>query len=223
MQCVANAASIMREALISIGDTDFDTLGIDELVGLCRNAGLRDFDEFVCHGTGAVVQVEVEQRADEGRLDSLEYVTEWEHISSTDDRHLYVIAFDAPALSEEIENPMDGLVGTCDPEIGDRETTLSLVGSQEAITETISEYENDGVTPELRKLGGYAGQQRPLDRLTDRQREVIQTAYDMGYYEVPREVSTEDISAEFDLDSSTVAEHLQRAERNLLTVHLSSE
>lgn len=211
----------MREALVSIGDADFEALGIEELVGLCRRAGIRDFDELVCHGTGSVVQVEVEARVDEARLDALEYVTDWEHVPAADGRHLYVVAFTAPALSAEIADPMDDLVGTCDPEIGEREATLSLVGSQEAIAGTISEYEDDGVRPALQKLGGYEGQERPLDRLTDRQRAVIQTAYDLGYYEVPREVSTEEVATEFDLDASTVAEHLQRAERNLLSVHLS--
>ena len=213
----------MREALVSIGDTDFDALGIDELVELTRSAGIHDFDELVCHGTGSVIQIEVEQRIDEDRLESLGYVDEWEYISTADASHLYVIAFTAPALSEEITEPMDELVGTCDPEIGDRQATLSLVGSQEAIAGTISEYESDGVSPDLQRLGGYEGRKRPLDRLTDRQREVIQTAYDMGYYEVPRKASTEDVSTELDLDASTVAEHLQRAERNLLSVHLSSE
>jgi predicted DNA binding protein len=38
----------------------------------------------------------------------------------------------------------------------------------------------------------------------------------MGYYEVPKEVSADEIAAELNLDSSTVNEHLQRAERNLL-------
>jgi DNA-binding CsgD family transcriptional regulator len=213
----------MREARVSIGDADFEALGIDELVKLSREAGIRDFDELVCHGTGAVVQVEVEERVDEARLDSLEYVTEWEHVTSADDRHLYVVAFDAPALSAAITEPMDDLVGTCDPELGDRGTTLSLVGSQEAIAGTISGYETDGVSPDLRKLGGYEGRQRPLDQLTDRQREVIQIAYDVGYYKVPRQASTDEVAAELDLDPSTVAEHLQRAERNLLSVHLSTD
>jgi predicted DNA binding protein len=59
-------------------------------------------------------------------------------------------------------------------------------------------------------------------RLTARQREVIQTAFDLGYYEVPRAASTETVADELGLDSSTVAEHLQRAERNLLSEQLSS-
>lgn len=213
----------MREALVSIGDTDFEALGIDELVELYRTAGIRDFEELVCHGTGSVIQVEVKARVDGDRLDSLEYVDEWEHVETTDESHLYIVAFTAPALSGENSTPMEELVGTCDPEIGEHEATFSLVGSQDAIAGTIQEYEDGGISPDLRRLGGYEGRKRPLDQLTDRQREVIQTAYDMGYYQVPREVSTEDISTKLDLDSSTVAEHLQRAERNLLSIHLTSE
>lgn len=213
----------MREALVSLGDTDFDALGIGELVGLAREAGIRDFDELVCHGTGSVIEVEVGDRLHESRLNALDYVTEWDHVTETAEGHVYIIAFTAPSLSTEITDPMDDLVGTCDPVIGDREATLSLVGPQDAIAGTIEEYESDGVTPGLRKLGGYDGPARPLDRLTDRQREVIQTAYDMGYYEVPRTTTTEAVADELDLDDSTVAEHLQRAERNLLTVHLDGE
>ena len=210
----------MREALVSLGDTDFDALGIEELVGLARDAGIRDFDELVCHGTGSVIEVEVGDRLDESRLDALEYVSEWDHVTATGDAHVYVIAFTAPSLSTEITDPMDDLVGTCDPSISDREATLSLVGPQAAIAGTIEEYEADGVSPDLRRLAGYSGHTGPLDRLTDRQREVIQTAYDMGYYEVPRTTTTETVADELGLDDSTVAEHLQRADRNLLTVHL---
>jgi len=49
-----------------------------------------------------------------------------------------------------------------------------------------------------------------------RQREVIETAWERGYYEVPKAVSTEELATELELDPSTVSEHLQRAERNLL-------
>jgi DNA-binding CsgD family transcriptional regulator len=211
----------MREAVVSIGDADLAALGLDDLVSLCRDAGLLDFEEFACLGTGAVVQVEVETRLDEGRLDALDCVDEWDHVSAKDDAHLYLVAFTAPAISEDAADHAGDLVGTCDPDIDERGATLSFTGSQDAIRGTLGEDESAGASPDLRKLGAYDGRNRPLDALTDRQREVVRTAYDMGYYEVPREVSTGDVAAELDLDPSTVAEHLQRAERNLLRHHLS--
>lgn len=211
----------MREANVSVGDSAFKAMGIDELVALGREAGIRDFEELACHGTGAIVQVEVEARYDEERLSALEYVDQWEHVSETEDGHLYVIAFTAPELPDRLAERADDLIGTCDPELGEKDATMSLVGSQETISSTIREYEDAGVAPDLRKLGPYDGRSHPLDELTDRQREVIRTAFDTGYYEVPREASTEDVAAELDLDPSTVAEHLQRAERNVLRQLLS--
>jgi DNA-directed RNA polymerase specialized sigma24 family protein len=210
----------MREARVEIDDSEFETMGIEGLVSLCREAGMQNFEELVCRGTGAVVQVEVETPLDEERLSSLECVDQWERVAETDDAQIYVVAFTAPELPGDLADEMDDLVGTCDPDVDERGATLSLVGPQETIAGTVGEYEAAGVSPELRKLDAYEGRERPMDELTDRQREVIQTAYDSGYYEVPREVTTDDLAAELDVDPSTVAEHLQRAERNLLSHHL---
>lgn len=207
----------MREANVTVSDSGFDAMGIEELVSLGREAGIRDLQELACHGTGAVVQVEVESRYDEEGLSALTCVDQWEHVTETDGGHLYVIAFTAPELPDSLAEQAEDLIGTCDPELGDGNATMSLVGPQETISGTIGEYEAAGISPDLRKLGSYEGRDEPVDALTDRQREVIRTAFEMGYYEVPREVSTEQVAAELDLDASTVAEHLQRAERNVLS------
>lgn len=207
----------MREANVTVSDSGFDAMGIEELVSLGREAGIRDLEELACHGTGAVVQVEVESRYDEEGLSALTCVDQWEHVTETDGGHLYVIAFTAPELPDSLAEQAEDLIGTCDPELGDGNATMSLVGPQETISGTIGEYEAAGISPDLRKLGSYEGRDEPVDALTDRQREVIRTAFEMGYYEVPREVSTEQVAAELDLDASTVAEHLQRAERNVLS------
>lgn len=211
----------MREALVTISDAEFEELGIDELVSLYQAAGIRDVEELACHGDSSIVQIEVGKRVDEEQLECLEYVEEWERVQTSEDNHLYVIAFYTPELSDEIAGQVADLMGTCEPDLSGNGVTMSLVGSQEAISGTLKEYEREGVSPDLRKLGEYRGRTQPLDELTDRQREVIQTAFEMGYYEVPREISTEDIAVELDVDSSTVAEHLQRAERNLMAYHLS--
>lgn len=43
------------------------------------------------------------------------------------------------------------------------------------------------------------------------------SAYERGFYDVPKEVSIDEIAVEIGLEGATVAEHLQRAERNLLS------
>lgn len=212
----------MREAVLSVADADMTEFGIDELVALCRSAGLEALEELECRATGAVIRVEVESPIDEDRLAALAYVNWWERLESSGDGHQYVVSFTSPTLSERAREHASDLVGTCDPDVTERGATMSLVGPQEAITGLVGEYERVGISPEIRKLATYEGGEESLDRLTSRQREVIHTAFEMGYYEVPREVGTDDVARALDLDPSTVTEHLQRAERNLLAQHLSS-
>ncbi len=57
---------------------------------------------------------------------------------------------------------------------------------------------------------------RLRDRLTDRQRELLQAAYFGGYFDRDRGVSGEDLAETFDLNHSTVYEHLRAGQRTLL-------
>lgn len=53
--------------------------------------------------------------------------------------------------------------------------------------------------------------------LTEKQRRLIQTAIENGYYNTPRECSLEDIAEQLELATSTVGETLQRAESKIIT------
>lgn len=55
-----------------------------------------------------------------------------------------------------------------------------------------------------------------LSRLTDRQREIVETAYAMGYFAYPRESNATEVAAELGIDPSTFAEHLAVAQAKLL-------
>jgi predicted DNA binding protein len=55
-----------------------------------------------------------------------------------------------------------------------------------------------------------------VPELTDRQSEAIHCAYENGYYEIPREVTTDRIASEMGIERRTAEEHLRRAENKLL-------
>ena len=55
-----------------------------------------------------------------------------------------------------------------------------------------------------------------LRRLTDRQREVLRTAHEMGYFEYPRDSNASEVSEELDIEPSTFTEHLNAAQSKLL-------
>lgn len=53
-------------------------------------------------------------------------------------------------------------------------------------------------------------------KLTERQLEALQTAYDMGYFDQPRGANAGEVAAELDIAASTLTEHLATAQRKLL-------
>jgi hypothetical protein len=55
-------------------------------------------------------------------------------------------------------------------------------------------------------------------KLSDEQLAVLETAYDMGYFDVPRTASSVDIAEELDVSQSTASERLRVAERNLFAL-----
>lgn len=63
----------------------------------------------------------------------------------------------------------------------------------------------------------------PAGDLTDRQREVVSTAYEMGYFEYPKGANAGDVSAALDISRSTFAEHLAAATGKLFESVLDPE
>jgi predicted DNA binding protein len=56
----------------------------------------------------------------------------------------------------------------------------------------------------------------PVSRLTEKQRNVLTTAYKLGYYDMPRRISSEELAKKFGLVKSTFVAHRRKAERRLL-------
>lgn len=70
-------------------------------------------------------------------------------------------------------------------------------------------------------VGGLAGIAPAIEtQLTERQREVAETAVELGYYDVPRSATQDDVASELDCAPSTAAEHLRKAESRVLRAQL---
>ncbi|WP_336326760.1 GAF domain-containing protein [Halovenus sp. HT40] len=61
------------------------------------------------------------------------------------------------------------------------------------------------------------------ERLTDRQREVLLTAYESGFFESPRETTGEQLADLLDLSQPTVTHHLREAQRRLYAAMLDED
>lgn len=206
----------MREAIIHVPHSEFEKVGLGEFVSLVREAGLRDITELACESDGCLVVITVEEPMDEEELPTVDHLEWWERLSAGDDKAVYLFKISFPGFDEDIQPMRTANVSTDDIRVNDSGIDVALVGSQEDIAREISEYGDAGMTVLLERIADYGGPRKTLDALTDRQREILQTAYELGYFDVPRSVSTADVAKKLHLDPSTVAEHIQRAERNLV-------
>ncbi|WP_222920199.1 helix-turn-helix domain-containing protein [Natrinema sp. SYSU A 869] len=60
------------------------------------------------------------------------------------------------------------------------------------------------------------------DGLTDPQFEAVRIAYEMGYFEIPRTASLEDVAAELGISASSLSERLRRAQTHLVETTIAS-
>lgn len=95
----------------------------------------------------------------------------------------------------------------------DRET---LVRVEALCEEEGLEFRLDSVHAEEADRGDGAG-------LTDEQRQVLWTAHELGYFEIPRAASLADVADELDVSSQAVSERLRRGFRSLVAEHVREE
>lgn len=76
---------------------------------------------------------------------------------------------------------------------------------------TVSQNEDPGEPLDSGRLAEVV-----VSKLSDDQLAILETAYNRGYFDAPREVTETQIAEELDVAQSTVNERLRTAERNLL-------
>ncbi|WP_254544569.1 helix-turn-helix domain-containing protein [Halomarina pelagica] len=92
---------------------------------------------------------------------------------------------------------------------------VTVAGRAEKLREAFQQFPDD-VVIDVEQAGAYVpGHAQLLTTLTDRQREVLETAVELGYYDIPRRATHASIARELDCASSTVDEHLRKAEARL--------
>jgi len=210
----------MRQATIHLSDAELASLGLRELVSLFRAAGLRRVSELQCRGSGCLLVITVDDAVAEDRLHARSGVEWFERVDDGSGSVTYLCKVTVPEVGNSVDpyHETDVTQRKLDPTDGGLDVTI--LGSQEALGERLNEYESAGAAVLLRTMSDYEGPDDPLDATTPRQREVLETAFELGYFEVPRDATTEAVGDELGLDPSTVREHLQRAHHNLLATLL---
>lgn len=93
--------------------------------------------------------------------------------------------------------------------------TVTVVGTATDLSATFDGFPGEFEVDVL-EVGSYREGVHRERSLTDRQREVLEVAYRLGYYDQPSGATHATIAVELGCAASTVGEHLKKAERRLV-------
>lgn len=209
----------LRELRLRMAHSGFQALGVTELITPLQECGEVRFRSLSCEGCSGTTMIEVDEPVTTRRIERLEYVDSFDLVGRGPDRFEYLLRMELPECRDVLEEH-DGEFYVDGPLVlDDTGLTFTAVASQSALERIDADWnwiEDFDAHFEILRIGVYDGRWNRVEALTDRQRDVLATAYERGYFEVPRAVSAEALAAEFDLDKSTAFDHLRRAQRNLL-------
>ncbi|MFC7227433.1 helix-turn-helix domain-containing protein [Salinirubellus salinus] len=153
-------------------------------------------------------------------LEASEYVVDWDMLDVRDERfHLYlhVLPGDPAGTLMALTQRFALMVDTPIEFTGRGGIQTTVVGTHEMLQQAVEQLP-DSVQIDVEQVGQYQPNRTDmLSTLTDRQLEVFRTAVDLGYYEIPRQTTHEDIADRLECAPSTVDEHLRKAESRVLS------
>jgi len=97
----------------------------------------------------------------------------------------------------------------------DCRVSYKLFMSGDAIPLFLQALHDKGVVYEISEIAKLSAKQK----LTSKQERVLKSALELGYFEYPKRVSTEDLSKRLGIAPSTLNEILRRAERRIIKVY----
>jgi predicted DNA binding protein len=85
-----------------------------------------------------------------------------------------------------------------------------------SLRKLIRELKAHGITPEIVRVTNISDG----EKLTPRQRNIIESAFASGFYEYPRRTGLQNLSKKLGVSSSTLGEMMRRAERKIIASYL---
>ena len=155
-------------------------------------------------------------------IDELTSIGEMEILSvirSEGDKHIcLVLGHQTEAARDTFGGPELNLIYTAPSLISEDRIIVSFISSQKDMMKFI-----EIVKARIGKVVNISFKQSNYEKkdllsiLTDKQREIMAAAYRYGYYDIPKGISSEQLSEKVKVSKPTLLEHLRKAERRIFT------
>ncbi|GAB7017646.1 helix-turn-helix domain-containing protein [Halostagnicola bangensis] len=158
----------------------------------------------------------------ESALDDASTVRNYQRVGSGDGRWLFDIDFDQDIVDIfEIVRSTDGTVLSASATNGSWQLRVRFV-EREALRTLYDRFRSVDITPEIVRLYDPTTEMHSRYGMTNQQYETLLAAIDHGYFEIPREISMQELSDELDVSHQALSERLRRAYQALVTAELEN-
>lgn len=203
----------MRELEVFIPNNVLDDRFAGTALNALREVGIRDLTVVPCHHDKLALRILLDDKVDESTVTEDETVLDFQQLSRSTPEYLLVADFPVTFV--------DGHSATvvCGHEVSIRDDGIevSVIADHSTIKEIGAHIRGGDFACEVLRIRDYEGNVSDArNALTPRQNDIIMHAYRKGYYETPRQTTLSELAEDLGIDESTVAEHLQRAEKNVL-------
>jgi predicted DNA binding protein len=102
-------------------------------------------------------------------------------------------------------------------EVMDGKIRMTFLGKPKQLKALLATFDNIGLQCKVVLMTEASfSPSAPLSCLTQKQREVLVTSFNEGYYDVPRRIGSQELARKLGLKSSALIEHRRKAERRLI-------
>jgi predicted DNA binding protein len=140
-------------------------------------------------------------------------------IRSEGDKHICLVLGHEPEEASDMFKSSDlNLIYTAPSLISEDRIIISFISGQKDMARFV-EMVKAGIGKVVNMTFKQSSYEKKdlLTILTDKQREIMTTAYGYGYYDIPKGISSEQLSEKVKISKPTLLEHLRKAERRILT------
>ena len=208
--------------MTSIADIEIpaDGTGLGELFEAIPSLTCEMERVIASQGHGLWLAGDSQSQLEDG-LESASAISDYTLISEEDDRWLYDIEFDPETLDVfALVLEKGGTVLSASASNGTWLLSIRFT-DRESVSSLYDQLVEEDVTPTIVRLFDMTEDSHSQCGLTTRQYETLVAAIDHGYFEIPREVSMQELSEELDISHQALSERLRRAYRALVTSELN--
>jgi hypothetical protein len=138
-------------------------------------------------------------------------------LKSIENKHICLIRYtESEEAKEQFQESDLGLIHTIPTIISPEKFTISMMGERKNLADFVEMMKGAGI---IRKMAFRRAAYQSADLLavlTNKQREVMLAAFQNGYYDYPKKISSKQLCSKVSISKPTLLQHMRKAEGRIL-------